>query len=474
MAAINKGARKAVLGGKTASVDIPKPRNGDGVVGRDHFTVAPAKPVPGEHPDPMLPTPPNSISPSLPPQNFVGRGHVGTGGNRPPTPHALDSEDPDMRGVVDPGHDDGQARTRARDSGPVAIQPDLDATGAITPALLAKYHLPDILLAHGPLAIRHLMNYLTISVPGFSRIPPARARRIVVSALEGRGSGGGDDAAESRTVAGGGLHGDVMFEKVGWGRWDARLRGQPPRRERRDGFGPGTPGQQHNHEYSPPASVLSSTSFSHSALPLRGNHYLAGYPNRGLAGTSWTEESVEFSHHDDDYDEGGNMDDSAEEHEADRMSLDHEHDHSMASSSSEADPANEEQPDGYPNDNNEEREEDITDDEDWAGIGAAALRQASYTAASSSNPRYRGGGGNFNYRVRRPLKRPSPSPPASAHRNHSATNRPPARRFKSSSRTTYHPPRPNPNIRFSPPPQGLASNSQEREAIEALVQLSHV
>jgi hypothetical protein len=29
----------------------------------------------------------------------------------------------------------------------------LDAAGAITPGLLAKHHLPDILLAHGPLAI---------------------------------------------------------------------------------------------------------------------------------------------------------------------------------------------------------------------------------------------------------------------------------------------------------------------------------
>ncbi len=457
MANINKASHKSVFGGKSASVDIPKPRKGGAVTGRDNCTAVPAKPAPGDHPNPMLPTPPNSISPSLPPQHFIGRGHVGTGGERPPTPHALDSEDP--------GHDDGQGRKRPRESAPVAIQPELDATGAITPALLAKYHLPDILLAHGPLAIRHLMNYLTISVPGFSRIPPARARRIVVGALEGRGSGGGDDTAESRTGAGGGLHGDVIFEKVGWGRWDARLQGQPSRRERRDGFGPGTPGQHHNHELSPPASVL-STSFSHSALPLRGQQFP---PNRGLAGASWTEESAEFSHHDDDYDEGGNMDYSAEEHEADRMSLDQEHDRSMVSSSSEADPTN--------SSPNEDREEDVTDDEDWAGIGAAALRQASYTAASSAGVRYRGGGG-FNYRVRRPLKRPSPSPPASAALNLPNNLHHLPRRFKPASapRATYHPPRPNPNpnMRLSPAPQELASNSQEREAIEALVQLSHV
>ena len=66
--------------------------------------------------------------------------------------------------------------------------------------MLAKYHLPDIMLSHGPLAIRHIMGYLTTSVPGFAGIPPAKARRLVVGALEGRGGEGG------------GVDGDVEFE----------------------------------------------------------------------------------------------------------------------------------------------------------------------------------------------------------------------------------------------------------------------
>ncbi|RPB28345.1 hypothetical protein L211DRAFT_751284, partial [Terfezia boudieri ATCC MYA-4762] len=76
---------------------------------------------------------------------------------------------------------------------------------AITPSLLAKHYLPGILLQHGPLAIRHLTAYLIASIPGFSNIPPAKQRRLVVGALEA-----------------GGVNGDVIFEKVGWGRWDAR------------------------------------------------------------------------------------------------------------------------------------------------------------------------------------------------------------------------------------------------------------
>ena len=68
-----------------------------------------------------------------------------------------------------------------------------------------------------PLAIRHIMGYLATSVPGFAAIPPTKARRLVVASLE---RSGGDPGLP---------HGGVVFEKVGWGRWDARRRGQPPR-----------------------------------------------------------------------------------------------------------------------------------------------------------------------------------------------------------------------------------------------------
>lgn len=98
-----------------------------------------------------------------------------------------------------------------------------EASGTITSALLAKHHLPNILLQHGPLAIRHITAYLISSLPGFSTVPPARQRRMIVGALEGRGGISGVHGEV------GGISGDVIFEKVGWGRWDARQKGQPSR-----------------------------------------------------------------------------------------------------------------------------------------------------------------------------------------------------------------------------------------------------
>jgi hypothetical protein len=145
-----------------------------------------------------LPTPPNSLSPTIPPQ----KGSPSAVAN---TPLNLIESDVELQD--------------ASDSTPAQLgSPALDATGDITPALLAKHHLPDILLTNGPLAIRYVLAHLTSTVPGFARIPPAKARRIVVAALESR--------------AGGGINGDVVFEKVGWGRWDARYRSQPRREVR--------------------------------------------------------------------------------------------------------------------------------------------------------------------------------------------------------------------------------------------------
>lgn len=148
------------------------------------------------HPRP-LPTPPNSISPALPPHGLKAQLQKA---RLTPIDSDLDLQD---------GQDEAAGVHGSPRSSPY------DSAGAITPMMLAKFHLPEILLSHGPLAIRHIMGYLTTSVPGFAGIPPAKARRVVVSALEGRGGGG----------EGGGLDGDVEFEKVGWGRWDARRRG---------------------------------------------------------------------------------------------------------------------------------------------------------------------------------------------------------------------------------------------------------
>lgn len=191
-----------------------------------------------------------------------------------------------------------------------------DASSSITPALLAKHHLPGILLQNGPLAIRHITAHLIASLPGFSTIPPAKQRRIVVGALEGRGGCSG--------VYGevGGVDGNVIFEKVGWGRWDARRKGDPSR-------------ERVAAPISPP---MSATRFRKGGL-------LSGYPGGGPeAHTSSYAESGIFVQSEE---EGPHGEDAEME---DAMSLDE-------SSSEQSD------------------FDDMTDEEDWSQMGAAALRQ---------------------------------------------------------------------------------------------------
>src|SRR5256885_5159508 len=71
------------------------------------------------------------------------------------------------------------------------------------------------------------------------------------AALEGKGSGG----------EGAGRDGDVQFEKVGWGRWDARIRGQPPR-------------DRQPTNISPPASMPSS---DRKSTRLNSSHLVISY-----------------------------------------------------------------------------------------------------------------------------------------------------------------------------------------------------
>ncbi|KAF7532340.1 hypothetical protein G7Z17_g13650 [Cylindrodendrum hubeiense] len=244
-----------------------------------------------------LPTPPNSISPALPPHGLKAQLHKA---RLEPIDSDLDLHEP-----VDNGR---------------SVSPALlEASGAITSSLLSKYHLPEILLNHGPLAIRHIMGYLTTSVPGFSGIPPTKARRLVVGALEGRGGEGG------------GLERDVEFEKVGWGRWDARQRGQPAR----------------HRQGTPPSSYGTGIPITKT----RGQDRLRVAVSSGGG-------SAHFSHDDE-------HDISMMENEADKMSMDG----SASASCSEA-------PDDDVVMNDDP--EDVTDDEDWATMGAAALRAESY------------------------------------------------------------------------------------------------
>jgi hypothetical protein len=245
------------------------------------------------------------------------------------------------------------------------------------------------------------MGYLTTSVPGFSGIPPAKARRVVVGALEGRGSGG----------EGARLKGDVKFEKVGWGRWDARLKSHPARDSR------GT-------QQSPPPSVPSSYSVG---MPIaQTNRWTSDRTRLNAPSFSWAGDSAVFSHDDD-------MDITMLENEADKMSLDGD----ASCSSSEAPPEDEIMDDDP---------DDLTDDEDWAALGAAALRQASYLAP--------GPGRNF------------------------FTSRAYTGGFHSGSGSSLSalaksvPPQSQPNFDFSA--FGGASDSQEREAVEALLRLGSV
>jgi hypothetical protein len=187
-----------------------------------------------------------------------------------------------------------------------------ETTESITPGLLAKHHLPGILLQHGPLAIRHITAHLIASLPGFSTIPPAKQRRIVVGALEGRGGCSG--------VMGevGGLNGDVIFEKVGWGRWDARKKGDPP--------------------------LERPVTFRGSVRPEKNRELPSGDPGEMHYSRSYTGESGIFIQSEEESAHGEDVD------MADTMSLDQD---STATS----------------------EDDDMTDEEDWAQMGAAALRK---------------------------------------------------------------------------------------------------
>ncbi|KAL8837106.1 MAG: hypothetical protein Q9170_002663 [Blastenia crenularia] len=324
----NPSSIALAFAGKTDSVDIPKPRESTIWIGKESFASVAAKPKSSGKLHGGLPTPPNSISPSLPPRGYEARTTAGP--LTPPAVATFDS-DLDLQDAVDHANAQDKPQGGLSMTHGQANLADLDAVGAITPGMLAKYHLPGILLEHGPLAIRHVMGFLTTSVPGFAGIPPAKARRLVVGALESRGEDGSFRGRDR----------DVTFEKVGWGRWDARRRGQSPRdrREERGGDGLRIPGSRS-----------------------RQHHGRGAFPSHGMGSAS-----VGFSH--DSEMEYDNPDVDMLEHEADKMSLD--------GAGSSSDP-----PHDVPTPPDDLG--DVTDEEDWASIGAAALRQASFPLTGGS------------------------------------------------------------------------------------------
>lgn len=380
------------LAAQTASVDVPIAREPT-KDSRDGFGVAftrPRQPA-------MLPTPPNSISPPLPPQGFKHKHKHERAKGLPPSPPVapvhVDS-DIDLQDALD------HAQSQDRHPHVSLNDQNLDSVGAITPAMLAKFHLPDILLVHGPLAIRHIMGYLTTSVPGFAGIPPAKARRLVVGALEGRGNGS----------EGGGANGDVIFEKVGWGRWDARRRGQPPREQ-----------QAYTSSF-PSTSPPSSLPTTSGGMQIPQHSQWRNANHRPTYGTSVADSAI-FSHSEMDYGD----------YEADKMSLDGDGSRDYCSDSDMPE-------DAMPED--ELDEGDVTDEEDWAGIGADALRAQSLNGGGIVN--------TTNYSVHAKSQRQGPAPATLAK--------------SVPGRITIQ------QLGFSLP-DGVGGDVEERAAVEALLRL---
>ena len=279
-------------------------------------------------------TPPSSISPTL---SAHKRRQALPSAGRVVTPEAMDF---DLEDAVE--------HARAQDQ-PSALSKEalagLDATRQITAAMLAKHHLPAIIAGHGAMPIREMMAYLTHSVPGFSGLAPAKARRLVVAALEHR--------------AGGGMHGEVKFEKVGWGRWSVAGSSQAC------GFPIGS--LRAGASGTPPASVDSAAGGLHIPKLRQERDTYQGSWNAG----SWSpphkmEEDEEM---------------------ADQMSLDGSDDSLESDSASDMELG--------------EDLDDDTDQEDWAAMGPQNTRETRrgprrehrdynyLSRTQSSNPRYR-------------------------------------------------------------------------------------
>ncbi|OAL43460.1 hypothetical protein IQ07DRAFT_524185 [Pyrenochaeta sp. DS3sAY3a] len=279
-------------------------------------------------------TPPSSISPTLPAHK---RRPVPLAGRLATPEEAMDI---DLQDAVE--HAAAQDQPSALSKEALA---GLDATRQITALMLAKSYLPEIIVGHGAMPIREMMAHLAQSVPGFSGLPPAKARRLVVAALEHR--------------AGGGPHGDVKFEKVGWGRWSVAGSGSQVR---------GMPigGAHSGNGQTPPASVDSAA--GGLQIPKAGH-------GRDVYSGSWAAGSWSPHRQDDD------------EEMADQMSLDGSEGSTDSDSASEMDL--------------EEDLNDDTDEEDWSNVAPETLRETRrgprreyrdynyLSRTQTSNPRYR-------------------------------------------------------------------------------------
>ena len=362
---------------------------------------------------PTLPTPPNSISPTLPPHN--------PSGNLRRIRGSVDS-DVDLQEAVD----HAKCQDQPSISHPLsrAALSDFESVATITPTMLARNPLPDILLANGPMAIRHVLSYLAQSVPGFSRIPPAKARRLVVAAFESR-TGGGDD-------------GEVEFEKVGWGKWEAKIRGQPSHRVK----GMPTDPLRDGH-LSPPASTPGALSVSSVGLQAQGRGHSLRSPS------SCVDETTKAY-----YDSSMQNQMNMAEFEADKMSLDGDVESHPSSAL-------------IKENIDEDDSGDVTDEEDWAGIGADELRQRAYAASGGLSCQNR----NYNHlslqvsndRLKKE-KRLTTLPYRNRAKHHNTNH-------DYHDRASNESPLSSLNISHPRPLETLAQSPQERAAIEALLSM---
>jgi hypothetical protein len=295
----------------------------------------------------------------------------------------------------------------------------LDATRQITALMLAKHHLPDIIVGHGAMPIREMMAHLTHAVPGFSGLPPAKARRLVVAALEHR--------------AGGGLHGEVKFEKVGWGRWSVAGSGTHAR---------GMPigGLRSGDGQTPPASFDSTGAGSLQIPKLR--------QERDVYTGSWNAGSWSPHRQGDD------------EEMADQMSLD-----GSSEGSTDSDSASDMDMDDL---------NDDTDQEDWATMGPEALRDTRggprrehrdynyLSRTQTSNPRYRSASAQTTHMQTHSLGRTSATP--TAYKPFLAV---PASRGNHVVNAGSSPSSHSPTLHASA--ARIAGSGAERDAIEALI-----
>jgi len=293
-----------------------------------------------------LPTPPNSISPNLRPQAFRAlKSNIEAVGS---PPSQVDS-DIDLQEAVE------HANSRDRFAGGLPEHGDAlgnsEGVGIITPAYLSKNHLADIILEKGPIAIRHVMNHLAQTVPGFGDIPPAKARRIVVAALESR--------------IGGGRKGDVEFEKVGWGRWDAKVKGVVSSKTSRVMY-PIQEGRQ---------SAQALAHHSTPALRIPGSSERRPSKTRRLSHGSWTAEPSLPSRSE----QGAErMAADVAEHEADKMSIDGDEEETSTKRRGSVLVTSR----GPVRNTHFLMDASDTDEDDWASIGAAALRQGSLSSSA--------------------------------------------------------------------------------------------